>query len=122
MPQPTITEQKLAEALNEWALKVPGIVLAQTNPQYFAQVLRAFGFEIVPLGALQKVRYEQKTIRLEVTQAWRSLQAATTRLEAMDKREFLQELEPQEVGKAEPVAKKKGQKNTAEPADDGLLK
>ncbi len=123
--EPTITEQKLSEALNEWALRVPGIVLAQTNPQFFIQVLRAYGFEIVPAGALQKVRYEQKTITQEVEQAWKFLQASKTRLEAMRTREFMNELEPSKVEKPEPVARKKREKNvpTNNPGvDDGLIK
>jgi hypothetical protein len=96
-PNFSLIEQKLSDALDEWALRVPGIVLAQKNPMAFIQILRSFGFEIIPVGEVQKIRYEQKAIKFEVTQAYKVFLAAKTRLETLDQKEILNDPEPPKV-------------------------
>jgi len=93
-PNFTVIEQKLSDALDQWALRVPGIVLAQKNPKAFAQILRSFGFEIIPVGEVQKIRYEQKIIKFEVIQAYKVFAAVKTRLERLDQEEILNDPEP----------------------------
>lgn len=93
----TVTEQRLSQALDEWALKVPGIVLVQKNPALFAQILRTYGFEIIPAGEVQRVRYEQKTIKSELLQAYKLMLALKTRLEETDRKEFLVDPEVEQL-------------------------
>jgi hypothetical protein len=107
-------EQKLAAALDEWALKGAGIVLAQKNPALFVQILRAYGFEIVHAGELQNVRYQQKAIKADILQLLRISTAANTRMQALDNKDILKETEA-----AKPESKSKTKK---ESVDDGLLK
>lgn len=77
----TPLEQAISEALDEWAMRSQGVVLAQKNPILLMQILRSKELELVKLGDLQKVRHEHKVITDEVMQAYRELLAAKSRLE-----------------------------------------
>lgn len=99
MTELTNVEQQLAEALDEWALRGPGIVLAQKNPSLFVGILKLHGFEIIPSGELQSVRYQQKALKADILQLLRIITAAQTRMLALDQKAILKE-EP-ETPKAE---------------------
>jgi len=79
----TLTEEALVDALNEWTTK-QGIYLVQANPNFFMQVLRERGLEIVKSSELTKIRYEQKYLREEINKILRAATAAQTKIKQLD--------------------------------------
>ena len=79
----TALEQDISDALDDWAIRSQGILLAQKNPLLFIQVLRTKGLELVKLGDVQKIRHEQRVISDLVLQAYRELLAAKQRIELL---------------------------------------
>jgi hypothetical protein len=88
MSNMTLTEEALIEALSNWATK-QGIVLVQTNPFYFMQVLRERGLEIVKSEDLMKIRYEHKYLREEISKIYKTASAAKTKIQQLDENKDL---------------------------------
>lgn len=83
MANMTVTEQALVEALNQWTEK-QGIVLVQANPFFFMQVLREQGLEIVKAEELTKIRYEHKFLREQITNIFKTANAANIKVHQLD--------------------------------------
>lgn len=92
----TPLEQDISDALDDWAIRSQGLVLAQKNPLLFVQILRSKGLELVKLGDIQKVRHEQKVISDLVQQAYRDLLAAKQRLELLQTQKEVLKEEPKD--------------------------
>lgn len=76
-------EADLSSALDEWVMRLQGLVLEKKNPVLFIQVLRSRGIELVKLGDLQKIRHDHKVITNEILKAYRELLAAKNKLELL---------------------------------------